>query len=836
MRVLSLFILELTLLYSPSAVGRDINFVCGSPDDSLKIIEKVYLQVDRDSYFPGDDIWFKAYFVNAADRSLSNHSRNLHVELISPDLKIIDSRIVRLEKGLGNGDFHLSEKFPSGKYRIRAYTNYMRNFSDLLFFSKDIKIINSTDTLKAFSDTINYNLNKPEITFYPEGGSLVDSVTSVVAFKAVDGHGFGYDVSGQICSSAGEIVTEFKSTHKGMGKFMFNPLPGLKYYALIKPPNGDVLKYKIPQSFSTGVVLNISSNQKHKLSVIFKTNKRTLPLLIDHDLTIAVSARGKPFKSYTFRMSSLNSFFNLPTDDLPDGVAMITLSGLNNIPLCERLVYIQNDDEARINIETDKIEYNQRDSVNVKILLRVDSRVPQDAFFSLSATEKLFTDNSTALPSTISSWFLLESDVRGPVEDPSYYFDFSNPGRLKDLDLLLLTQGWRDFRWKYENTKFPPEYGFTVSGRIRKKFANTTVKNSVVNIGIFSGSKPFIFVVPADSSGKFSLGGIYQTGKAKIVASITNDKDNLKGWLIMDSIRYMPATVESGGIQSIILSPDQEQKTRSLRDSLLVKNNFKSFIEYAEARLSVQRKYKLSDTIKPGEVIITAKHHDALESPRERSRRYLMGTPDIEVEITPVLESYPNTYMLIKNRYFSPFHVQGIKGMVSGGSLDPHMHNALFLIDGAVSSSEDVKALPLKWVKRIDILNNPISASAWLNRMRMTESDTINGPADGVISIILRDDSEIEQAKPSHSVNIDFSGYNEPRIFYSPKHHATLEKDYKPDLRTTLFWAPDLKVENNKDISLVYYNGDNSSTVKITIEGITTNGIPLTGTTEYEVK
>jgi hypothetical protein len=836
MRVLSLFILELVIFSDLTSFGITPLSQNQPTDDSLKFIEKVFLHVDRDSYFPGDDIWFKAYFVNAGERYLSNHSSNLHVELISPDLEIIDSRTVRLERGLGNGDFHLSEKLPSGKYRIRAYTNYMRNFGNELFFNKDINIINSTADAEAFSDTVNYTVNKPEINFFPEGGSLVDSVASIIAFKAVDEYGYSMNVSGEIYSSTGKMVTTLKSTHKGMGKFLIDPMPGLKYYALIKIPNGDQLKYEIPESFSTGVVLNVSRNQKHELSLIFRTNKRTLPLLIDHDLSLCVSARGKAFKSYTFRMNSLNSFFNLPTDDLPEGIAMITLSGVNDIPLCERLVFIQNDDEARVNIETDKNEYKQRDSVNVKISLRVDSRVRQDAFLSLSATDKLFTDNSTAFPSTITSWFLLESDVRGPVEDPSYYFDFSNPGRLKDLDLLLLTQGWRDFRWKYRNAIYPPEYGLTVSGRIRKKFANTPVKNSVVNIGIFSGSNPSVFVVPVDSSGKFSLGGIHQAGRAKIVATVTNDKDNLKGWLIMDSLRYVPASVESIGIQSGILSRNQEQKTKSLSDSLSGKNNIKSFIEYAEARLSVQRKYKLSDTIKPGEVIITAKHQDALESPRERSRRYLMGTPDIEVEITPVLESYPNTYMLIKNRYFSPFHVQGIPGMASGQGLDPHMHNALFLIDGAVSTSEDVKALPLKWVKRIDIMNNPISASAWLNRMRMTESDTINGPADGVISIILRDDSEIERSKPSHSVNMNFSGYDEPRIFYSPKHHAPLEKDYKPDLRTTLFWKPDLKVKNNKDISLIYYNGDNSSTVKITVEGITTNGIPLTAITEYKVK
>ncbi len=836
MRNFYLTILGNAIFFISSLSGSSLNYRCQSPADSLKIIEKVYLHIDRDSYFPGDDIWFKAYLVDATDRFLSSHSSNLHVELISPDLKIIDSRIVRLDNGLGKGDFHLSEKLQSGRYMLRTYTNYMRNFGDQLFFNKYINIINSTDDVKAYSDTADYGINKIEINFFPEGGSLVDSVPSVVAFKAEDENGFSVNVSGQIYSSTGEMITEFKSTHKGMGMFLLKPLPGLRYYALIKNLNGDLLKYEIPQSFPTGIVLSISRNQSHKLSIIFKTNSLTLRTLLNRDLSFAISARGNPFKSYSLRISSLNSLFNLPTDDLPDGIELLTFSGVNNIPLCERLVYIQNGDNGIVNITSDKKEYNQRDSVNVKISLTVNSKVPQDAFLSLSATDDMFTDKHSEFPSSISSWFLLESDVRGPVEEPSSYFDPSNPDRSKNLDLLLLTQGWRDFKWKYQNPQYLPEYGFTVSGRIRKKFANSTVKNSVVNLGIFNGSKPFIFIVPADSSGKFNLGGINITGPAKLVATITNDKDNLKGWLIMDSLRYVPQPVESFKMPSWVSSGTQEQKTKTLSDNLLTKDNFQSFLEYAETKLSVQRKYKLSDTIKPGEVIITAKHQDAPESPRERSRRYLMGTPDIEVEITPTLEAYPNAYMLIKNRYCSPFRVRGIPGMATSAGLDPNMHNPMFLIDGALSSVEDVQALPLKWVKRIDILDNPISWSVWVNRMRMSEGDTINGPVDGVVSIILKDESEIKRVSPSYSVNMNFSGYNEPRIFYSPKHHTTLQSDYKPDLRTTLFWEPDLRVENNKDISLVYYNADNPSTVKITVEGITTNGIPVTGTTEYEVK
>jgi uncharacterized protein YfaS (alpha-2-macroglobulin family) len=78
-----------------------------SVNDSLMVMEKVYLHVDRDSYFAGEDIWFKAYLIEALDHLLTNHSQNLHIELISSASKIISSRVIRIDSGLGNGDFKL---------------------------------------------------------------------------------------------------------------------------------------------------------------------------------------------------------------------------------------------------------------------------------------------------------------------------------------------------------------------------------------------------------------------------------------------------------------------------------------------------------------------------------------------------------------------------------------------------------------------------------------------------------------------------------------------------------------------------------------------------------
>src|SRR5471032_50959 len=106
--------------------------------------EKVYLHTDRDVYTQGEDLWFKAYLVNAQNNKPISYSHNLYVELISPGLQITMRHALRLEDGLGNGDFKLPDTLSAGTYRLRAYTNWMRNFGDAFVFEKNIAVVSAT--------------------------------------------------------------------------------------------------------------------------------------------------------------------------------------------------------------------------------------------------------------------------------------------------------------------------------------------------------------------------------------------------------------------------------------------------------------------------------------------------------------------------------------------------------------------------------------------------------------------------------------------------------------------------------------------------------------------
>ena len=240
--------------------------------DSLIFTEKVYLHTDRTIYYSGDDVWFKAYLIDAAEMQLSGQSKNLHVELISPSSEIIFSRTVRLEDGLGNGDFRLPDNIKSGRYRIRAYTNFMRNFGDQLFFNKEITVINSKDE-QTENAPVKYAENKIILSFFPEGGSLIDNVSSAVAFKAENISGKGCDITGKIFSANGDLITSFRSTHLGMGSFYLRPLPGLRYYSIYRAADSIDIRTDLPASFPAGVTLSASVSRNNEVIITTKTNQ-----------------------------------------------------------------------------------------------------------------------------------------------------------------------------------------------------------------------------------------------------------------------------------------------------------------------------------------------------------------------------------------------------------------------------------------------------------------------------------------------------------------------------------------------------------------------------------
>ena len=161
-----------------------------------------------------------------------------------------------------------------------------------------------------------------------------------------------------------------------------------------------------------------------------------------------------------------------------------------------------------------------------------------------------------------------------------------------------------------------------------------------------------------------------------------------------------------------------------------------------------------------------------------------------------------------------------------GGNTITLRRGALIFLDGYEVNPENLSSvltLPMNIVDRIDVLY-----ASPLYGMR---------GANGVINIITR--TGIRRAPEAPSPNYAYTivnGYDIPKIFYSPKYDNKTTQTILPDYRSTIFWKPDMKFEKDKSINLEYFNADNPSAIKIIVEGVTEEGIPVTGKAKYYVK
>jgi hypothetical protein len=609
-----------------------------------------------------------------------------------------------------------------------------------------------------------------------------------------------------------------------MGFFNIKPDPGYSYYTIVKGKDGTEIKAPLPQSFPTGVAIRTLVTPDKKLFLTVHTNEATLSSIAGHDFTVDLSSRNLVKQSLEIRIDSLVTNYLLPLDSLPNGIIRITLSEFEGLPLAERLFFLQRNDNVQLNITTNKTEYKSREKVTIGLSLLGDSTFSGSGDFSFSATESKFTDNSSPYPSSIASWFLLESDVRGPVEQPSYYFDPLNKKGLQDLDLLLMTQGWRDFKWKYDSlTAFKHEIGFEISGNVKRSINKKPKEGLKINLGLFSKNSPQFLNTKTDKSGSYRFEKLDVYGRAKAFISSTGKFERMEGRIFVDSIKYEPPEVDVFKKDSIELTIVVKEIPIYRQEAIIKLNNLK--------------KYKLNDTIELREVTITA---TKVETPQEisvRKSRSIYSTPDKEHIVPVSAENYTgDVFSYISGRIPGVRIIRGVNPnsiyypddvkIIIREQSSSHPTGALILLDGYEideSSLVSVLTLSMNIIDRIDVLYAPP-----LYGMR---------GAGGVINIITKQQvRRVPITLSSNSAYTIIHGFDVPRIFYSPKYDNKTDQAFVPDYRSTIFWEPDIKVEKNKSEKLEYYNADNPASIKIIVEGITKEGIPLSGKLNYNVK
>jgi len=764
--------------------------------------EKTYLQLDRTYYNSGEDIWFAAYLVNGKSASLTSTSNNLYVELINPKSEIIDRKLIHVEQGLGNGDFKLKDTIKAGWYTIRAYTNWMRNFNDDFVFQKKIYINNATVGATEKPSIV----AKKTIAFFPEGGALVEGLPTIVAFKSTDELGNGLKTNGSIISSKGDTITTFQSTEVGMGSFAFTPAVN-EQYKVAGNYNNEKFTTALPTVLKKGFSLHVKIDSA-SIKTTISANEVLFNELKGKPISVVIKHAGDVIYSGSLNLSKTSVSINIPTKNFPTGVAVLTVLDHLGRPNCERLVYIQSANPINFTIAADKASYGPREKVTLNIKANNFLGQPVKTALSLAVVDGLIPTDAN----NIVSYLMLQSEVKGEIKDADQYFDVKNTARFKQLDLLLLTQGWREYLWRrLSDTTLSvshlPEPGITIKGVVREKLKNKPLPDMNITVfgSNFTGNK--LFTTKTDAAGRYFLDGLKWYDNQAIKISSQDGKGKSGGWLQIDS--------------SFVTLPISLRKT-------IPSTIFGSVNDELAKRRAYNVTNKIGETIMLDEVTVLNQKNLQVQLFNQTLTSF--GYPDQVFNITAADYDFKGLEHFLLTKVDG---AQSADGIEETDSLDTNTDEGIaFLADGKkvrprimINNREDIQdrldyySLTMDQINKITVKHLMGNTGTGTNHVY-------------VISLDLKDSAL--QGPNLHLLNLNLNGYYTARAFYAPNYAST--SSTKQDLRTTIFWAPLLKTSDNGALSVSFYNGDNKGEMIIKAGGITDNGTAVATKTSYKVQ
>ncbi|MDR0559153.1 MAG: TonB-dependent receptor plug domain-containing protein [Prevotellaceae bacterium] len=602
-----------------------------------------------------------------------------------------------------------------------------------------------------------------DVSFFPEGGSLISDIHCRIGFKALKSSGVSEDsISGEIFDGNNSSIGVFKSVHAGMGAFYFYPEHGKNYFAECKTQDGKTKRYKLPASQSDACALKVTQNKsKMYINVLKGKDFR------DRTLNLLVHLRGIPVYS-----GEIENIISIDKSTLPSGVIQILLVDSDMNTLSERLYFNLNSIEIpKTELTPDKTDYGKREHAAVKIAVTDREGNPLDGNVSVSVT-----DNRDVLPDslfTITSSLLLSSEIRGYVESPAHYLKIPS-----DADYLMLTQGWRRysmpavFKDSIEKPVHYLEAGQEISGTVKRVLGSKVNENN--SVSVFSPAGYFDMTL-SDENGRFSFNGFEFPDSTMFVVQALNKRGGKYVELLVDPETAPP-------VKPFVVSEFEY-------DSL-----FKNYVEKADLKYSDEFGMRVT-TLE--EIVITGHKDEPL------THKTSMYSSSFNTVVKA--DAFKNATDLSRALMEIPgVFVSGNKVSIRGSSIAPQ-----FIIDDIIWDDFDLNSVNIRDVERIEVMKDAQAAVLG------------SRGAGGAIIIYTKTGTVNNKNVPQFNVKTLFpKGYKKDVEFYSPKYDVPFAGI---DRRTTIYWNPNIVLKSG-DGEFDFYTADASTSYTVTVEGLTKDG------------
>lgn len=805
-------------------------------------LEKVYVMTDKDVYTPGEIIWFNATAIGRSGFTARNLGGEINVNLYNANGKFITGDRYKAGQPQTAGDLKIPDILPLGVYYLAAfsplhlepeeafvktiYIDQAYESEPVVFLPDPEKIYaagskaaislkvtghdgspvdrfsfdytlghkgNTIATGKLRSDKgsalieadlpavtgkepIILTLSHPKnlwmykyalrtdadsihVEFYPEGGSVVAGAVAKMGFYATHQGGNAVDLEADILDADGNVVSKASTLVTGFGVFPFRMDPGKSYKMVITSEYGKGQTFSMPEQTKDKIALSVAQTDQEAVYVdLFSPDESP------RQVSLAVTEKFNLVWAASFQLVR-SARVKIPVGDFDPGIQMISAFDQAGKLLASRLIYTP--EKNPLVITVDPVIDNQQVRVSVSTATGTKNQVPASLALTIS-DETRFTTPSQTLKSTL----MFNGELKNQVPDMARLIN-SQANLSMAVDYILIANELKRFSW------------------------DEILKGSV-------GSDPDAFLVRKGIRGKVTT----RRGEPVAGASLTMMNSR-------DMQMYQAVADEQGNFLFPAVNPVHI-------------SDFNINVTDARGRSGFDILLEPSLSEKIGERVARINHIQPVGmGMKGQNPEYFAKNRDIFTKAPSNVKPYQPAPQRVKSDSYKTLLQTATSLMEVIKAIKPYsLSSGQIVFPGTINSINNQSGALIvldgqKMGTQADILNtispqDVESINISLDPMDIQKYTGFNNV--GVIEIVTRKGVEnigVTGSGPAQEVLYQ-DGFRIPRVFLSTE---SLQGKSGKDMRTTLFWNPELRTDGSGKVTFSVPVSQIRSGFKIFVEG-----------------
>ena len=412
---------------------------------------KLDLFFNQSKYSPGDTALLRTLYLTASDLKPVQGRQIVYIELFDQKGARVFRNQILVVNGFASNALVIPKEVNPGIYLVVAYSDWMRNLDPSLFFKQQFFV-----TGKELLKEVTPNGSDTHLNFYPEGGTLISGIENNLVVEMIG------DIKNAkaIIRGGAEGIPALTFDSEGLAEVKITPQQNAHYTIEILV-EGQLKKFDLPPSKPDGFSIETKQSQTTNLISVKLIPAGNLDWTKKYFLVFTSCSGIVYSRLLDFSKKELTEV-SLP-NDLPSGIAQITLVDENLKVWLQRVIAIKSRSDFNVKVTQSKKLYATREPVKIEVEVVDRAGNPVQGHFTMSITNQdLFRDS--ILTSASDNNLSLYSDISATRK-------LNSAAKLETLDRYLITQTCPWLNWDQmalannATPRYLPQSSIAITGR-----------------------------------------------------------------------------------------------------------------------------------------------------------------------------------------------------------------------------------------------------------------------------------------------------------------------------------------------------------------------------------